>query len=260
MAIQSRGEKTWFHELEGLAYSVVQYIPGIGTLYSLQRAAVTYSQRDWVRYWESVVKLIEGTTRDVVLVSGTVEPVVVTVIHSMSESLSEKTLEMWNKDPSDNKLKIEQELDKESGHIIISESSPGQLEERVFEGMAKGLHHFHGAVFEGVIKEPSFSWKGEKFRMFMPEGLFTGATVTFMWRWTKSAFGTLNSPAATWGAIQLDKPDYSHTRFRLSRRMGSGGWAGYDFWGEILSNDRIIAKTRVNGENVVIYLRRVAGT
>ncbi|VFQ63134.1 unnamed protein product [Cuscuta campestris] len=58
---------TWCTELEEVAYSVVEYIPLVGTVYSLKRAGIAYTERDWLNHWQSLGNLLESSVCDIVL-------------------------------------------------------------------------------------------------------------------------------------------------------------------------------------------------
>ncbi|KAL6507861.1 hypothetical protein OROGR_024056 [Orobanche gracilis] len=248
----------WFTQLEEVAYSIVEYIPLVGTVYSLKRAAIAYSEGQWTRHWQSVGNFLESSVRDVILFSKIAEPTEVALLHTMAESFTDKIIEIYHHEPKKPKVKITKSLDKQSGHVLVAESSEGKLQSQVFGGKAKGIHHFHGAVFTGTLKNPDYAPNGEKIRFDIPHGLYDGARVTFSWKWTQDYNGVKNRPEATLGYIQLEAG--TPTRFGLSKRKGAGGWAGYDFSGQINSVDQIIATTSVGGSKTQIDFRRVSGT
>lgn len=254
--IRSAKSDKWFTQLEDVTYSMVHHIPGIGTLYSFKRAGMTYSERDWVRHWQSVSKFLQGSIRDIALIAGVSEPFTVALVHDMAEAFSDKMIEIYHS--NEPKVHIDKRLDKEDGHILIAEPAPGKVGSKVFTGLAKGLHHFHGAVFEGDLRHPKYSPQGTKIQLHIPQGIFPGARFTFTWKWPVDYWGSHDVPDATLGLIRLEKGQ--HTKFGLSERKGMGGWAGLDFWGWIMTKDHIIAKTRVGGLEVDINFWRVKGT
>ncbi|KAL1199396.1 hypothetical protein V5N11_015777 [Cardamine amara subsp. amara] len=248
----------WFTQLEDVAYSVVEYIPLVGTVYSLKRPGIAYSERHWTRHWQSVGNFLESSIRDVILFSEIAEPTEVALLHTMAESFTDKMIEIYHHEPNKPKVKITKKLDKRSGHVLVAESSEGKFKSQVFGGKAKGLHHFHGAVFIGTLILPTYAPNGEKIRLDVPHGLYDGARVTFSWKWTQDYNGVKNRPEVTLGRIQLRAG--TPTRFGLSSRKGAGGWEGYDFWGQVNSKDRIIATTKAVGREIQIVFRRVYGT
>ncbi|KAL0731955.1 hypothetical protein Bca4012_028049 [Brassica carinata] len=249
----------WFTELEEVAYSIVEYIPVVGTVYSLKRAIIAYSKEDWTRHWQSVGNFLESSVRDVILLSEDIaEPTEVAILHTMAESFTDKIIELYHHEPKKPEIKITKKLDEQSGHVLIAESSEGKFASEVFDGKAKGVHHFHGAAFTGTLTHPRYAPNGEKIRLDIPYGLYDGAPVTFSWIWTKDYYGTTNSPSATYGRIKLNAG--TPTGFGLSSRKGASGWEGYDFWGQIVSKDKINATTRVGGIECEIVFERLAGT
>ncbi|KAL0731943.1 hypothetical protein Bca4012_028037 [Brassica carinata] len=246
----------WFTQLEEVAYSIVEYIPLVGTVYSLKRAGIAYSAKDWTRHWQSVGNFLESSVRDVILVSDIAEPTEVALLHTMAESFTNKMLEIYHHEPKKPEVKITKTLDKQSGHVLIAESSRGKFESQVFGGKAKGVHHFHGAVFTGTLTDPRYAPNGEKIRLDIPHGLYDGAPVTFSWKWTKDWNGDKNRPEATYGRIKLNAG--TPTRFGLSSRKGAAGWEGYDFWGQVDSKDQIKATTRIDGRETQIVFKRLA--
>ncbi|KAJ4909134.1 Uncharacterized protein Rs2_03755 [Raphanus sativus] len=248
----------WFTQLEEVAYSVVEYIPLVGTVYSLKRATIAYNARDWTRHWQSLGNFLESSVRDIILFKDIAEPTTVALIHTMAESLTDKLIEIYHHEPKRPEVKITQKLDKQLGHVLIAESSKGRSKREVFGGKAKGVHHFHGAVFTGTITHPEYAPKGEKIRLDIPHGFHDGAGVTFTWKWTINRAGKKNAPAATYGRIKLISG--TPTRFELSSHKGAG-WEGYNFSGEINSKDKIKATTTVGGRNIPpIDFTRLAGT
>ncbi|KAG2313494.1 hypothetical protein Bca52824_025051 [Brassica carinata] len=248
----------WFTQLEEVAYSIVEYIPLVGTVYSLKRASIAYSAKDWTRHWQSFGNFIESSVRDVVLFSDIAEPTEVALIHTMAESFTDKMIELYHHEPKKPEVKITENLDTQSGHVLIAESSKGKFASQVFGGKAKGVHHFHGAVFTGTLIDPTYAPIGEKIRLDIPHGLYDGARVTFTWKWTTNYHGEKNVPEATYGRIKLNAG--TPTRFGLSSRKGPAGWEGYDFWGQVNSKDQIIATTRIDRTETQIVFNRLAGT
>lgn len=212
----------FFSNLEDVAYSVVEYIPVLGTMYSLARASRAYGPEDQTRRWQSVGNCIESSVRDVLLICKIGEPVVVALIHTMAESFTDKMIELYHHKPTKDKpipeFEISEELHrklrKENGHVLIVHSPQADikaLERKVFQGegnqgKAKGVHHFHGAVFTGILTHPEYAPDGEEIWLDIPQGLYEGAPVTFTWKWTVDASGTKNSPSVTCGRIELKAP------------------------------------------------------
>ncbi|KAE8334220.1 hypothetical protein BDV24DRAFT_170415 [Aspergillus arachidicola] len=246
----------WFTDVEDVAYSLVEYIPLVGTVYSLERAGVAYGERDWKNHWQSVANFLESSIRDVVLFAELAEPVEVALLHTMAESFTDKMIDIYAKQ----KLQINSSatLDRQSGHVLIAENSKGKLKSKVFDGQAKGVHLFHGAEFVGKIQDDKYAPNGEEIHLQIPHGLYNGARVTFSWRWTRDYWGTPGSPEALLGQIRLEAG--TPTRFGLSSRKGAGGWDGYDIWGDILSKDHISATIKVGEKDVHFDLKRVPGT
>ncbi|XP_056854040.1 iso-A82775C biosynthesis cluster protein B-like [Raphanus sativus] len=193
----------WFTQLEEVAYSIVEYIPLVGTVYSLKRAMIAYSANDWTRHWQSVGNFLESSVRDVILFRDIAEPTEVALLHTMAESFTDKMIELYHHEPKKPEVQITQKLDKHRGHVLIAESSQGKFKSQVFGGKAKGVHHFHGAVFTGTLTDPQYAPKGEKIRLDIPHGLYDGARVTFSWKWTQNNAGVKNAPEATYGRIKL---------------------------------------------------------
>ncbi|KAL0731980.1 hypothetical protein Bca4012_028074 [Brassica carinata] len=247
----------WFTQIEEVAYSVVEYVPYLGTIYSLKRAVKAYSARDWTRHWQSVGNFLESSVRDVVLVTETAEPTEVALLHTMAESFTDKMIELYHKEPKRPEVKITEKLDEERGHVLVAESSQGKNVSQLFGDKAKGVHHFHGAVFTGTLTDPEYAPNGEKIRLDIPHGLYDGGRVTFSWKWTKDYYGAENVPEATYGRIKLEAG--TPTRFTLSSRKGAG-WEGYDFWGQINSKDEINATTKIDGRETQIVFKKLDGT
>lgn len=247
----------WFTQLEDVAYSVVEYIPLVGTVYSLERAGIAYNERDWTRHWQSLGNFLESSVRDIILFKDIAEPTTVALIHTMAESLTDKLIEIYHHEPKRPEVKITQKLDKQRGHVLIAESSKGRSKGEVFGGKAKGVHHFHGAVFTGTLTHPVYAPKGEMVRLDIPDGLRDGAAVTFTWYWTTNYYGKKNVPEASYGRIKLISG--TPTKFELYNLKGAGV-AGYDFSGEVISKDKIKATTTVGGTKTPIDFTRLATT
>ncbi|KAJ4910136.1 Uncharacterized protein Rs2_04757 [Raphanus sativus] len=123
----------WFTQLEDVAYSVVEYIPLVGTVYSLERAGIAYNERDWTRHWQSLGNFLESSVRDIILFKDIAEPTTVALIHTMAESLTDKLIEIYHHEPKRPEVKITQKLDKQRGHVLIAESSKGRSKEKSSE-------------------------------------------------------------------------------------------------------------------------------
>ncbi|XP_056854337.1 iso-A82775C biosynthesis cluster protein B-like [Raphanus sativus] len=248
----------WFTDLEEAAYSVVEFIPLVGTVYSLKRASIAYSKEDWVRHWQSVGNFLESSVRDVILFNEIVEFPEVALIHTMAESFTDKMIEIYHREPKKPEIQITKNLDEESGHVLIAESSEGKFASQVFGDKAKGVHHFHGAVFTGTLYDTNYAPNGEKIRLDIPQGLYDGAPVTFSWKWTSNYLGEENVPEATYGRIKLIAG--TPTGFKLSDRKGAAGWEGYNFWGQVYSKDQINVNTSIDGGETQIVFNRLAET
>ncbi|XP_056860063.1 iso-A82775C biosynthesis cluster protein B-like [Raphanus sativus] len=225
----------WFTQLEDVAYSVVEYIPLVGTVYSLERAGIAYNERDWTRHWQSLGNFLESSVRDIILFKDIAEPTTVALIHTMAESLTDKLIEIYHHEPKRPEVKITQKLDKQRGHVLIAESSKGRSKEKSSEAKPRG----------------------EMVRLDIPDGLRDGAAVTFTWYWTTNYYGKKNVPEASYGRIKLISG--TPTKFELYNLKGAGV-AGYDFSGEVISKDKIKATTTVGGTKTPIDFTRLATT
>lgn len=249
---------SWFNEVEEVAYSVVEFIPTVGTVYSLQRANVAYSEHDWLSHWQSLANFLECSVRDIILLGELTKPNASVILHTMAETFTDKVIDIYHHEPKLPEVKVRGKLDIGVGHVLVGESSGAQNRTLLFQGKAKGVHHFHRAVFTGVLTHPNFAPNGEKIRLDIRTGLYDGAPVTFSWRWTQDWDGTSNRPEATLGFIRLKEG--TPTEFELSEFKGAGRWDGYHFSGQILSKDEIIAKTTINGIETQVDFKRMSGT
>ncbi|KAF5866542.1 hypothetical protein ETB97_011427 [Aspergillus alliaceus] len=138
----------FFTELEDVAYSIVEYIPLVGTVYSLEQAAA-------------------ASMRDVILVDEIAQPAEVALLHTFAELFTDKMIDIFAGSKHQVNSTSEQ-LDQQSGYVIIAEGSRGQLKSKVFESQAKGVHHFHGAKFKGRITDAQYAPKGEDIYLDIP--------------------------------------------------------------------------------------------
>ncbi|ETS86013.1 hypothetical protein PFICI_04038 [Pestalotiopsis fici W106-1] len=259
---------TWFTNIEALSYSVVEFIPYVGTVYSFKRAQLAYQERDWPRHWQSVANFLESAIRDVILFAGVEEVAGVVILHTIAESFTDKLVELYyehNKDEADRvrQPRIEipqpQALDPSNELVVVAGRTKGAHGEKVFHGKAKGVHRFHGARFAGTIKHSKYAPSGEYIQLHIPQGLFDGARVTFMWKWTKDEWGTENRPEVIVGTISLYIGDDKLTWFKFTKRQGAG-WRpgeGSDFNCKVASLNLIIASTTVGDESLKIDLERI---
>ncbi|EJP69747.1 uncharacterized protein BBA_01712 [Beauveria bassiana ARSEF 2860] len=247
--------ENWFTELEDMTYTVVKAIPLFGTIYSFERAGIAYRSHQSEQLWISVANCLGGFVRDVLLIAQVTEPLEIAILHTMEDSLTEKLIEIYHADPKvPYSIRYDGTLDQNREHLLVAESTPGSSASQLFAGKAKGVHYFHRSVFTGLIRHPEYAPSGERIQLYLPQGLFDGAKVVFSWKWTTDAWDTEDRAEVTVGYVRLEAG--TPVRFSLSRRKGSGGWAGYDFKGHIVSANRIDVTTQIDYEDINIRLER----
>jgi len=233
----------------------VEYIPLVGTLYSIKRVGAVYSERDWKHYWQSVADAIWGGVREGIVITPLGELMPVAIIHDMAANLTNDLIKMYFSAQATPEFRIKKNLSpQECGYVIVAANDDNNgPASRVFQGKHKGVHHFHGSTFKGTIAQPSYAPRGETIQMHLPSGLYDNAPVEFIWCWTVDSYGVQNRPEHTLGKIVLRQG--RPTGFRLSSRRGVN-WEGYDFWGTVNSLNEIKATTRVGGVDIDITFSR----
>jgi len=269
---------TWFTNVEDIVYSFVEYIPLVGSIYSFKRAGIAYQERNWTRHWQSVANLGESLIRDIIIFNETVEPLTVVILHTMAESLTDKLFEHYftkasppfkirstlNKALGDGIVAGSSEEGNEAlGHVVVAGSTKERSEaeaKKLFTGEAKGLHHFHGAIFTGKLKHPDWAPNGEEIRLRTPQGFYNNAPCQFSWKWTNDAGGSENRLEFTYGCLLIEN-DGDTTTFKLSSRFGvyPTRWAGYDFKGTIIDANNLEVKAEIDGV-AEFTMKRVSGT
>ena len=189
-----------------------------------------------------------------VLLNAYPEDAAVAIVHTMAESFTDKMVEIYW--AHRHKIPSPRLLERKKLHFLVWEKqqNSGQLMRDGFRSKAKGVLHFHGSKFVGKLKHHTYAPQGTDIHFDIPQGLRDGAPASFTWRWPVDAKGEKNRAEATWGRLQLQGG--TPTSFRLSTRKGAAAWAGYDFWGEVLSKDQIKAKIRIDGDVHEIASRR----
>ncbi|KAJ6444376.1 UDP-N-acetylglucosamine-dolichyl-phosphate N-acetylglucosaminephosphate transferase [Purpureocillium lavendulum] len=249
--------ETWFTQFEAITHSVVEYVPLLGTLYSVERAAISLREDDGPRYWQSLADAIESSVRDILIVQSWAEPIPVTLVHNMAESFTDRMIDIYHSWPHTPEVGIKRLLNRRYEHVIVAESQIGKSADEFFTGKAKGVYYFYGARYEGILKESLYAPKGEIIRLDIPRGFYNGAPIMFTWKWTEDASGARNRPEATHARIKM-RPG-TPMQFILRDRQGAGGWVGYDFWGEINSRDSITAYTMIDGKSIRIDFKKIEG-
>ena len=248
----------YFSQYEDLIHVVVEYVPLVGTLYSLYRGTVAVREENWKIYWESIADSCESSIRDVVLVGKWAEPIPVTLVHSMAESFTEKMIHIYHSPPDKPQIRIKHVLSSNSSYVLISESRVSKNAARFFTGMAKGVYYFFGANFVGTLTEENYAWAGERIRLEVPRGFYDGAPIMMSWTWTVDSSGVEHRPEAVRGRIRLHKGKIP--RFDVTERVAAGQWQGYKFWGEVKSQDCITVYILISDRNVRVDMKRVPGT
>ncbi|KAI0514722.1 heterokaryon incompatibility protein-domain-containing protein [Xylaria bambusicola] len=132
---------------------------------------------DWARHWQSVADFLESAIRDVTLFNRVTELSQVVVMHTIAESVTDKVIEIYYRGVDDPNNKIEVKgnlarLDESVGYVLIACGAANsdekrrnkyrrRVHEQVFEGKAKGVHHFHGTRFKGTNTHPSYAKHSE---------------------------------------------------------------------------------------------------
>ncbi|KAJ6441522.1 Peptidase M20 domain-containing protein 2 [Purpureocillium lavendulum] len=217
------GTVCYFTAYEDLAHSVVEYIPLVGTLYSLARGAIAAVEHNQKHYWASVADAIEGSIRDVVLVAKFAEPVPVTLVHVMAESFTEKLIEIYHSKPKVPEVGINYMLSRNTTYIIISEARTQEKAAAFFKGMAKGVFYFYGANFVGTLWETNYAWAGEQIRLEFTRGVYDGAPVFLSWTWTRDSNGIAHRPEVVYA---VDRRAMSSQRETQRKKV-----SGFFSWG-----------------------------
>ncbi|KAG7089303.1 hypothetical protein E1B28_011001 [Marasmius oreades] len=250
---------TFFTELEDIIYAPVEYIPVVGTVFSFKRAHIAYSEADWKRHWQSVSNFGWGLVRDAVLISGTAEAAPVIVIHAMAEALTDKLVEVYAaKSAEEAKIPMKKRISTANYHLLVTgetkEKSEATAKQLFRDGHPKGLRYFHRSHFVGRFTHPKFAARGENISLHLPNGFYPGATCIFSWKWTKDAAGVKNRPEHTKGTLKIDPGNDSGTSTRFDLATNENH---YNFWGDILSEDKLWVKTRIDGDPVSFEMKRV---
>ncbi|PHH63427.1 hypothetical protein CDD82_1893 [Ophiocordyceps australis] len=186
------------------------------------------------------------------------EPVTAALVHAATESFTQKSIALYFQEPG--RVKIDHaKLHADDLHFVIAGTYPGENSHLFFNNKTKGLFYFFGAEFSGKLIEPNYAPHGEDVRLSIPKGLWNGAPISFIWKWTVDAYGTRNRPEYMQGRVRLGV-DESHdppTRFRVANRWGQGDWEGYPFWGDIYSTDLIKGTTIIEGETRDVFFTRL---
>jgi len=245
----------WFSNFDAVIYAPVEYIPLVGTLYSVKRVDTVYSERDWTRYWQSVADAISGGIRDSIVKTTAAEPLVIAIIHSITVQLTNELIDKYFDASVTPTFRVNKTLNpKEYGYVILAAKDNGHgPANHVFEGKQKGVHLFHNSIFNGIITHEWYAPDHQKIQMHLPSGLYDNAPVQFTWRWTTDSSGVKNRPEHSMGRIRL--AEGRPTSFGLTSFEGVG-WEGYKFWGTINSLDEIRATTHVGGKDIDIVFKR----
>ncbi|PHH89514.1 hypothetical protein CDD83_5868 [Cordyceps sp. RAO-2017] len=240
-----------------MAYSAIKHIPGLGTVYSIERTALAGRTHNSKRFWSSFADTVECIARDVLLFSEAAEPVLVTILHPMVESVTQKSIEIFHEEPRTlPQIHADVNLDAMKDYVLVSEKVEGEHEEKIFGSHSKGFFHFYNSTFTGTIQHPVHAPNGEKIQLNMPVGLYDGARIYLTWRWSVNAYTRERKAEATLGVVKLyEGPP---TTFGFTRRVGAGDWEGYDFTGTIISKDKIQLETEIRGTQVFIDMTRVS--
>ncbi|KJZ70839.1 hypothetical protein HIM_09753 [Hirsutella minnesotensis 3608] len=252
------GKTFYFTPLENLLHSVVEYVPGFGTIYELIRLDEAESKGDTRNMWISFANACEAAVRDAVLLAGTEEVGTVVMLHTMAESMTDSALDVFLAHPS-KPMKVnitKKEMYKEDRHYMLWPGKKDQKEPTPIDAIneldrMKGAH-YAGATFQGKLTHYKYAPNGVWVRFNMPHGIYDGAGVTFAWKWETNDNGEHNVPEATHGTIKLDRDN----GFGLRTRKGQGGWVGYDFWGKFKSKDHIEGWLGFDGQPIEIDFRR----
>ena len=145
-----------------------------------------------------MANFFESAICDIVLFREHTEPKTAMILHTMAESLTDKLIDMLftKKAPPRIEVKVKMPLDKSAGHFVVSGTQEGSRHEaeRLFTSQAKGIHQFHGAVFNGTLTYPLYTPKGKKIQLSLPIGFHENVPSHFMWKWTIDAASIHNRP------------------------------------------------------------------
>jgi len=248
----------WFIQFEDIAYSIIEYIPGVGDVYSLARAGFAAGSGDEKRFHLSLLNFVLGAIRDVNLLTGAAEPPVVVVFHAIGENFSKKIYDVLT-NPHEQPLNVpvvdEEEYKKgKKPNIILAGETPEErrkARDAMFTGKAKGVHHFYRSIFKGTIIAPVYAEHGRDIWLLLPEGFRDGAPCTFIWKWEEDAHEPpqVDRPDNTHGTIKLSPGNV--TTFELENQKGY-----YHFCGKIRSKKDITVTMQSRGEDINIDMSR----
>ncbi|KJZ80297.1 hypothetical protein HIM_00147 [Hirsutella minnesotensis 3608] len=179
-----------FTELEDIYYSVVEYIPGVGTLFLVWRSSIAYKEKEHKRYWHSVANALESYVRDVGIWFGLGQVIQMQLIYTMAESLAYKMTDIFVNDTASKALQTQFEHHPHLTYVLSAEGAQDKFRKHIFGGQAEGVHYFFVSVLSGIFEDVTGNARlGLGARLELPNGLYDYAPFTF-WTWNRgSPFG-----------------------------------------------------------------------
>ncbi|PHH61345.1 hypothetical protein CDD81_479 [Ophiocordyceps australis] len=164
-----------------MVHSVVEYIPGIGTGYSVGRTITAALESNSRLFWASVADSVQASIRDVIIVTETIEPLEAVILHSMTESFTEKLIDIHHS--RYHRIHAEAKVDRpQHNYVIVAENSQGKRENEFFNGTAKGVYYFFNSTFSGSFEDPIWAPNGEEIQLHLERGFYKGAPIMFTWK------------------------------------------------------------------------------
>ncbi|KAF8156085.1 hypothetical protein B0H34DRAFT_520723 [Crassisporium funariophilum] len=184
--------KTFFTTLEDIAYSVVEFIPVLGTLYSFTRTQTAHREHDTKRMWTSLANSAQGAVRDVIMIGAVMEPLPVAVIHMAVEGFTDKIADLFTNTSAPPQIRIQAKPDEVKNHHVIvfgeSISHSQAVLVKANTNKSLGTLHFHNSIFVGKLNYTPYA-SNENFFVVFPDGLSDTGRAYVLLTWTKNGSG-----------------------------------------------------------------------
>ncbi|PHH64365.1 hypothetical protein CDD81_4722 [Ophiocordyceps australis] len=227
---------------EALWHSAVEYVPGLGTIYSFERSLFAAVEGEAALFWASLADCVESVARDVFIVAKVTEPAYVVMLHSIAEAFGEKVIEVYHKRLQE--VPVSKPLDPGKAHVLVAESTAHEHGRAIFEGQGKGVFYFFNSTFYGTLRHPHWASQGSEVQLRIRQGLYNGAPVLFTWEWNKDAPPGGKRPMAVKGHIQLYSDIHvpgkkKHTTFDVVDGTVFGSREPFEIFGIVVSKDSL---------------------
>lgn len=205
---------------------------------------MAHDASDSKQFWRSVASATYGYVRDVVILFSNGIAVPAFIVHAVGSSFTDEMIQLYLNDTSPHRLALSSRHDPSRAYVVVADSNEASSRRGALGGLAKGVHHYFGAVMTGLWRNETGSRHALGVRLELPQGIYSTAHFS-LWVWRRDTPDQQRDPQLTTGMILLEaaKP----LRFKLEAHSGSGDVASLTITCDDVDRNHFFGNVTVEG-------------